>query len=46
MGYDLLASLFKKTDIGEMMRVEKLTERFLFLKGEIEIKIVHEVKWV
>lgn len=43
-GYDLLAGLFKKTAIQEMIHVEKLAERILFLKGEVEMKAAHEVK--
>lgn len=49
-GYDLLASLFKKTAIEEMMHIEQLAERILFLKGEVEMKAsnatekIHEVK--
>lgn len=43
-GYDLLASLFKKTAIQEMMHVETLSERILFLKGDVEMKIVGQVK--
>jgi bacterioferritin len=42
-GYDLLSSLFKRTAIEEMMHVEKLAERILFLKGEVEIKASAEV---
>ena len=37
-GFDLLANLFKRTAIEEMMHIEKLAERILFLKGEVEIK--------
>ena len=37
-GYDLLASLFKKTAIEEMLHIERLAERILFLKGEVELK--------
>lgn len=37
-GYDLLAGLFKRTAIEEMMHVERLAERILFLKGEVELK--------
>lgn len=37
-GYDLLSNLFKKTAIEEMMHVEILAERILFLKGEVEMK--------
>ncbi|WP_201300907.1 bacterioferritin [Sunxiuqinia indica] len=49
-GYDLLAGLFKKTAIEEMMHIERLAERILFLKGEVEmvasekVKKIHEVK--
>lgn len=43
-GYDLMASLFKKTAIQEMGHVELLSERILFLKGDVEMKIVGEVK--
>ena len=38
LGYDLLSNLFKRTAIEEMMHVEKLAERILFLKGEVEMK--------
>jgi bacterioferritin len=50
LGYDLLSSLFKRTAIEEMMHVEKLADRVLFLKGEIEmivaepVKKIHDVK--
>lgn len=37
-GYDLLANLFKRTAIEEMMHIEKLSERILFLKGDVEMK--------
>jgi bacterioferritin len=49
-GYDLLAGLFKKTAIQEMVHIEKLSERILFLKGDVEMKPaesvekIHEVK--
>lgn len=43
-GYDLLANLFKKTAIQEMGHVEALSERILFLKGDVEMKIVGQVK--
>ena len=43
-GYDLLANLFKKTAIQEMMHVEALSERILFLKGDVEMKILGQVK--
>ena len=34
-GYLLLAGLFKRTAIEEMLHIEKLAERILFLKGEV-----------
>lgn len=43
-GLDLLANLFKKYAIAEMMHVEKLAERILFLGGEVEMKAAEEVK--
>ncbi len=43
-GYDLLASLFKRTAIEEMIHVEDLAERILFLKGEVEMLVAGEVK--
>jgi len=36
-GFDLLAQLFKRTAIDEMIHIEKLAERILFLKGEVEM---------
>ncbi len=43
-GYDLLAGLFKKTAIEEMIHVERLAERILFLKGEVEMKVGGDVQ--
>ncbi|MBQ4279847.1 MAG: bacterioferritin [Rikenellaceae bacterium] len=49
-GYDLLSNLFKRTAIHEMMHVENLAERILFLKGEVEmtpsapVEKIHDVK--
>ncbi len=43
-GYDLLANLFKKTAIQEMTHVEVLSERILFLKGDVEMKVLDDVK--
>jgi len=43
-GYDLLASLFKRTSIDEMQHVELLAERILFLGGEVELKPAMDVK--
>ncbi|MDR1936101.1 MAG: bacterioferritin [Candidatus Accumulibacter sp.] len=36
-GYDLLSSLFRRTAIDEMIHIEKLSERILFLKGDVEM---------
>lgn len=50
MGYDFLASQFKRTAITEMLHVEKLAERILFLKGEVEmvtsapVEKIHDVE--
>ncbi len=43
-GYDLLANLFKRTAIEEMLHIEQLAERILFLKGDVEMKASEEVK--
>jgi bacterioferritin len=49
-GYVKLAALFKRTAITEMMHVEKLAERILFLGGDVNmepkepVKRVNEVK--
>lgn len=43
-GYELLSNLFKRTAIEEMLHVEKLADRILFLKGEVEMKAAEEVK--
>jgi len=43
-GYDLLANLFKRTAIEEMLHIERLAERILFLKGEVEMLASEEVK--
>ena len=42
--YDLLADLFKKTAIEEMLHIERLAERILFLGGEVELVAAHEVQ--
>ena len=44
MGFDLLAGLFKRTAIEEMIHVEKLAERILFLKGDVEMKVAVEAQ--
>jgi len=43
-GYDLLAALFKKTAIEEMLHVERAAERILFLRGEVEMVPTEEVQ--
>jgi bacterioferritin len=43
-GYDLLAGLFKRTAIEEMLHVERLAERILFLKGEVEMEVTESVQ--
>ena len=43
-GYDLLANLFKRTAIAEMLHVERLAERILFLRGEVEMVVGAEVQ--
>lgn len=45
-GYDLLAGLFKQTAIEEMVHVERLAERILFLKGDVKMVTAMEVKAV
>ena len=44
LGYDLLSGLFRRTAIQEMMHVEQLSERILFLKGEVDMKVAGEVQ--
>ena len=43
-GYDLLANLFKRTAIEEMVHVEDLAERILFLGGDVEMVVSEDVK--
>ena len=43
-GYDLLAGLFKQTAIEEMLHIERLAERVLFLKSDVEMVAVAEVQ--
>ncbi|MCB0804495.1 MAG: manganese catalase family protein [Bacteroidales bacterium] len=44
--YDLLAGLFKKTAVEEMMHVEKLAERILFLGGEVKMEVAEPVDYI
>ena len=43
-GFDLLAGLFKRTSIEEMLHIETIAERILFLKGEVELKAAGPVQ--
>lgn len=43
-GYDLLAGLFKQTAIEEMLHIERLAERVLFLKGDVEMVAAAQVQ--
>jgi bacterioferritin len=43
-GYDLLAMLFKTTAIEEMMHIERIAERILFLKGDVTLVAAAEPK--
>ena len=45
-GLDLISALFKRTAIEEMMHIEKLADRILFLKGEVELAASTEVNKV
>ena len=42
-GYEILSALFKRTAIEEMMHIERLAERILFLKGEVELNAADPV---
>lgn len=44
--YDLLAGLFKRTAVEEMLHVEKLAERVLFLGGEVKMEVAEEVEYI
>ncbi len=49
-GFDLLADLFRRTAIEEMLHAERLAERILFLKGEVDlstdqkVQLIHDVE--
>jgi bacterioferritin len=43
-GYDLLATLFKRTAIDEMLHVERCAERILFLGGDAEMAVAEPVQ--
>lgn len=43
-GFELISSLFRRTAIEEMMHVERLAERILFLGGDVEMAAAGEVQ--
>ena len=43
LGFGPLAMLFKRTAIEEMIHIELLAERILFLKGDVELVPAREV---
>ena len=43
-GLDLLAALFRKTAIEEMMHIEHIAERILFLKGDVDMRAADPVQ--
>jgi bacterioferritin len=43
-GLEIFASLFKRTAIEEMQHVEKLADRILFLKGDVEMQTTQKVE--
>ena len=43
-GIELLAGLFKRTAIEEMMHVERLADRILFLKGDVVLDAEEKVQ--
>lgn len=45
-GLDLLAGMFRRTAIEEMMHVERLAERILFLKGDVVMKVGENPKTI
>jgi bacterioferritin len=45
-GFDLLANLYKRTAIEEMIHIEKIAERILFLKGDVEMEASQPVQKV
>lgn len=45
-GFPTLAAIFKRISITEMIHVEKLAERILFLKGEVYMKYPGPIKYI
>jgi bacterioferritin len=42
-GIELLSALFKRTAIEEMMHIERLADRILFLKGDVVMEAAEKV---
>ena len=42
--YDPISDIFRRIAIVEMMHVERLAERILFLKGEVDMKLAQPVE--
>jgi bacterioferritin len=42
-GIELLSALFKRTAIEEMMHIERLADRILFLKGDVVLEAAEKV---
>lgn len=45
-GIELLAALFKRTAVDEMMHVERLAERILFLNGDVIMEAAEKVQQI
>jgi bacterioferritin len=43
-GIELLSALFKRTAIEEMMHIERLADRILFLKGDVVMEAAEKVE--
>ena len=43
-GYSTLADLFRKTAVEEMKHLERLADRILCLKGDVDIKPAREIR--
>ncbi len=46
MGNELLSALFRQTAIEEMLHIERLAQRVLFLRGEVQLAPAVDVKKV
>lgn len=45
-GLGRMALMFKQNAIAEMIHLERLAERILFLKGDVEMKAIYEAKQI